>query len=230
MIQSNYLPWRGYFDFINNVDVFVFYDDVQYTKGDWRNRNKIKTPTGSRWLTVPIFHRKLSQKIYETEIDNSQKWQRTHRGLVHDNYINAPYLKHIEDILENTMSQESKTISELNARLISTICEYLDIKTVLRHSLEFAISGEKTERLIHLLKSVGATTYVSGPNAKAYLDENKFHDANIKLEYKSYRYASYPQQWGAFCGTVSIVDLIANCGPNSKMYIDSSAPNEVVTP
>ena len=226
IIQSNFIPWRGYFDFIDSVDLFVFHDDLQFTKGDWRNRNKIKTPHGPAWLTVPVHYKTVNQRICETPIQNSNQWRKKHWRLWKENYQKAKYFKDIKDILfESGLTMGPQTISELNLSLIKKIASYLKIETPLKMSKDFSPKGNKTERLIDMLKKMNATTYVSGPSAQAYLDTTAFKTAGIRLEYKSYDYEPYPQLWGYFEGGVTVLDCIANCGPKSKKYIKSMTPN-----
>ena len=230
IIQSNYLPWRGYLDFIASVDTFVIYDDVQFSKGDWRNRNRIKTPQGLQWLTVPVRHQRLDQRICDTEIDYARHWQQDHRRSVAGSYARAPFAADVLAMLDAAFSVRHATISELNVSLLSQICAYLGVRTPLRSSLELAVDGTRMERLLGVLKAVGATTYVSGPAGKAYLDERRFRESGIALEYKSYTYAPYAQLWGPFEGAVSVVDLIANCGPDAASRIRSLDANEVAVP
>lgn len=227
-IQSSFIPWRGYFDFIEGVDLFVFYDDVQYSKGGWRNRNKVKTPRGVEWLTVPVLHEELAQLIVDTPIDYRTPWQKKHIGTWSANYRAAPYFDVIMDILSDSIESQEVTISQLNIKLIRKICDYLSICTPMMLSSELALQGSKTERLIDLLKKLNASTYLSGPSADAYLDKEAFRRHGIQLEYKSYDYASYPQLWGDFCGEVTVLDLIANCGIQSLQYIRSRMPNILV--
>ena len=226
-IQSNYLPWRGYFDFIDEVDLFVIHDDLQFTKGDWRNRNKIKTANGSRWITVPVHYARTAQLICETTIDYSRNWQRDHRNAINASLIQAPHLADAMALLQPAWDARHRTISDLNVALITAISRYLDIRTPFRMSSEFALRGTKTARLIELLTAIGATSYLSGPSARAYLDERQFHDAGICLEYKDYSYPPYPQPWGDFDGAVSIVDTIANCGPAARFVLKSQSPSAV---
>ena len=208
VIQSNYIPWMGYFDFIRSVDLFVFHDDIQYTKNDWRNRNKIKTRNGSKWLTVPVHYRKTDQLICETEIDYSTNWVKDHLNQFRENYSDAPNFEVAQYLLRTDCSYP--TISELNIYLIKMICLYLDIKTPLMNSSVLDLKGSKTERLIDLLKKVDATEYLSGPLAANYLDVKQFEDNNIKLEYIKYDVKPYPQLWGEFNPNVSVLDYIAN--------------------
>ena len=228
VIQSNYLPWRGYFDFIDDVDVFVVHDDLQFTKGDWRNRNRIKTPQGARWLTVPVHYRSSTQLICETAIDHSRNWQRDHRNLIAASLGRAPYLRETLEILEPHFDARHATISDLNVDLLRSICGYLDIRTPLVMSADFRLTRTRTERLIELLTAMGATTYVSGPSARNYLDESQFADAGIVLEYKQYVYPTYPQLWGPFDNAMSIVDTIANCGPEAREVLKSRTAAERV--
>ncbi len=228
VIQSCFAPWRGYFDFINSVDIFVFYDDVQYSKNSWRNRNRIKTPKGSRWVTVPVRHRSLSQLIVETEIDDTNNWRDDHMRLWGENYGIAPYFHDIWLLLKDANFGSANTISELNIKLTRRICDYLNISTPMILSSDLLLQGSKTDRLINLLKKLNASTYLSGPSADDYLDKEAFIKANIGLEYKTYDYEPYPQLWEGFEGRVSVLDLIANCGPDSINYIKSRSPDVVV--
>ncbi len=228
IIQSSFIPWRGYFDFIASVDMFIFYDDVQYSKGSWRNRNRIKCHDGTRWLTVPVRHRSLKQLIIETEIDDRKDWRIPHSTLWRTEYADATFLADVQRLL-NTMGQcEDRTISQLNIRLIREICFFLDIHTPMMLSSELNVEGEKTDRLIKLLQAVGGKTYLSGPSADSYLEKDKFREVGIGLEYKSYDYDPYPQLWGDFEGAVTVLDLIANCGPDAKNYIRSRTPNKII--
>lgn len=231
IIQSNYLPWRGYFDFIASVDLFILLDDVQFTPRDWRSRNQIKTPNGLQWITVPVHHRRgVSDRICDTAIDYSRHWRGDHLRSIAQNYARAPFARTALDLLEPVYEAKPATISELNFALIRSICSYLGITTPLLFSAELGVGGSKTDRLTALLHAVGATTYVSGPAARSYLDEDRFAEAGIALEYKNYAYAPYPQLWGPFEGAVSIVDLIANCGPEAATLIRSLGANEVAVP
>ena len=225
MIQSSYIPWRGYFDLIDDVDRFVFYDDVQYSKGSWRNRNRIKTPRGLAWITVPVRHKGLAQLICDTEIDFGVAWEERQLGQLREAYAEAPYFRQALSFLESALARKFRTISELNVFLVKELCAYLGIRTELVTSSQYPVQGAKTERLLALLKAAGATAYVSGPTAKDYLVESEFGAAGIELEYKSYDYAPYPQKWGAFEGAVTVLDLIANCGPVARSHLKSRTPN-----
>jgi hypothetical protein len=232
IIQSCYIPWRGYFDFINSADVFVIFDDVRYPQGrSWRNRNQVKTPTGLKWLTVPILKEAKDSSIDKAQIaEGAKPWQEIHRGQLRVALADAHYFRDAIDLWERELAVEHRLLSSLNVCLIRSICKYLKIATPIVMSSDYPVSGEKTTRLIELLKVLGATSYLSGPSADGYLDKEAFREAGIRLEYKSYDYAPYPQLWGPFEGAVSVLDLIANCGPQSNSLIRSKTPNRIVVP
>ena len=227
IIQSNYIPWRGYFDFIDDVDLTVFYDDVQYTKNDWRNRNKLKTSNGAEWITVPVRILSLSQLIQETPIDY-RGWEKKHKHNIIQWYSKTHFFKDYSEELFAIIEAKYSTISKLNVALCHWIMQKLEIDTPTQMSSEFILHGSKTERLIDLLKQIGAVTYVSGPAGKGYLDERLFRQAGIGLEYKSYDYPMYPQLWGDFIGAVSVIDLLFNTGPKARKYLKSMKTNEVI--
>lgn len=181
-------------------------------------------------MTVPVSYRKTSQLICNTSIDNSSNWRRNHMNQWRAHYSKAPFLDDVVGLLGNMGANLDQTISQLNIRLIKSICTYLDIRTPTMLSSELNVEGTKTERLIDLLQAVGGTSYLSGPSAEGYLDKDAFRKHGIRLEYKSYDYDPYPQLWGEFDGAVSVLDLIANCGPRSKELLRSSTPNTVVVP
>lgn len=221
ILQSNYIPWKGYFDMIAAVDEFILYDDMQYTRRDWRNRNQIKTAEGLIWLTVPVQVKgKFFQKIRETKIDGGQ-WAEKHWRTIVQSYKKAAHFDEISSFLEPIyLGRTFETISELNYALISAICSYLGIATKITHSWDYLLRDGKTERLVDLCDQAGATTYISGPAARAYIDDQLFVSANIELQYFDYSgYPEYPQLWGDFQHAVSIVDLLYNCGPDSACYM-----------
>ena len=228
IIQSCYIPWRGYFDIIKSVDLFIIFDDVQYPVGrSWRNRNRVKTPRGLQWLTVPLReHHGL--RVDQVEIgDAPRPWREAHRRLLHEAFEAAPYFADALRLWDEAVSGNIQYLSPLNFRLTRALSDYLEIKTPIVMSRQYAAVGAKTDRLIDLLRKVGATTYVSGPTAKDYLDENLFSQNHIGLEYKTYDYSPYPQLFGGFDGTVTLLDLIANCGPQAMQLLASHSPNEV---
>jgi hypothetical protein len=221
ILQSNYIPWKGYFDLIAAVDVFIIYDDMQFTRRDWRNRNQIKTPQGVQWLTVPVKVKgKYYQRIREVEIDGID-WAKTHWDALWHNYRRAPHFAEIASWLEPIYLEETFSyISQLNRRLIEAICDSLAIKTIIKNSWDYSLPEGKTERLVNLCVQAGGTEYVSGPAAKNYVDERVFSDMGINLIWFDYAgFPEYPQLWGKFTHGVSILDLLFNCGKNSRRYM-----------
>lgn len=221
IVQSNYIPWKGYFDMIASVDEFVLYDDMQYTRRDWRNRNKIKTPQGPAWITVPVNVKgRYHQEIRETEIAEPG-WAANHWQLLQQNYRRAGHFDAVAQWLAPLYLDTPYThLSQLNRRFIEAICRYLGITTRITNSWDYQASGRKSDRLLDICQQADASVYVSGPAAKDYLDEALFNDAKVAVEWFSYDgYPSYPQLWGEFCHHVSIVDLLFNCGPESARFM-----------
>jgi WbqC-like protein family len=221
IVQSNYIPWKGYFDMIAAVDEFILYDDMQYTRRDWRNRNKIKTPQGIQWLTVPVRVKgKYHQTIRETEIAGFD-WAKAHWKALVQNYAHAPNFRSVAKIFEPLYLQCRHTrLSALNRELIETVCGYLGITTKISNSWDYTLIDGKTERLADLCAQAGGTEYISGPGAKDYIDENVFVDRGIQLCWFNYDgYPEYPQLWGTFNHGVSILDLLFNCGKESRLYM-----------
>lgn len=219
--QSNYIPWKGYFDMIAAVDEFIIYDDMQYTRRDWRNRNQIKSPDGLIWLTVPVKVKgKYDQKIRETEI-NGTDWSEKHWKTVLNNYRKTPHFDEVSTLLEPFYREAMFThLSQLNRSLIAVICGYLGISTRITSSSEYTLVEGKTERLVDLCVKAGGTEYISGPAAKVYVDETLFTERNLKVSWFSYEgYPVYDQLWGEFSHQVSIIDLLFNCGKYSPRYM-----------
>lgn len=221
ILQSNYIPWKGYFDMIAAVDEFILYDDMQYTRRDWRNRNRIKTPQGVQWLTVPVLVKgKYHQKIRETEIDGTA-WAATHLKALAQNYRRAAHFDEISSWLEPLYIDEAFThISQLNRRFIEAICDYLAIETVITNSWDYHPREGRTERLADLCRQAGGTEYISGPAAKDYIDEEVFDRMGIELTWFDYSsYPEYQQLWGSFEHGVTILDLLFNCGRDAPRYM-----------
>jgi len=225
MIQSNYIPWRGYFDFIDDCDLFVFYDDVQYTHRSWRNRNRIKTAAGAIWLSVPVIHDQ-GTLIQAARIDYSSRWLDKHVRSLTLAYQNAPYFDEYAGAFFEILRARPDTISELNVRICRWGMSQFDIRTQTRMSSEFGAQGDKFERPLRILQQLAATSYLAGPTAKPYTDVERFRSAGIALEFKSYDYPEYPQLWGAFEPDVSFLDLLFNCGPDARHYLKSRQPAE----
>lgn len=221
ILQSNYLPWKGFFDLIRRADLLLFYDDTQYTKNDWRNRNLIKTPRGRAWITIPCGPRHLDRRIDEVRPVHS-RWQRSHWDKLLQNYRDTPYFADYRPFFEDFYLHRTWTnLSELNQYLILHIArEFLGTKTPYQQASEFGVSGTKEQRLVDLLIKVGATSYLSGPTGKDFLRPDPFREAGIRMEWMDYsHYRPYRQQFPPFIHEVSIVDLLFNEGPASREYL-----------
>ncbi len=213
MCQSNYIPWKGYFDLIAAVDEFILGDNAKYTHFDWRNRNRIKTPQGVKWLTVPVKTKgKSLQRIWEAEIAGTA-WAEDHWEILSRNYRRAPHFHTIADLIEPYYRRSYRYLFDLNRTLIEAVCGFLGIGTKLSNSWDYQLTGGKTERLANLCIQAGATEYISGPAAKAYIDPAVFDAAGVQLTWFDYSgYPEYPQLWGEFEHAVSILDLLFNSG------------------
>ena len=221
ILQSNYIPWRGYFDLINYVDEFIIYDDVQYTKRDWRNRNLIKTKNGLIWLTIPVEVKgNYFQKIKDTKIvDNF--WQIKHLKSLKFNYSKSRYYDLILSLFEPVYKKQAfKYLTDCNLFFLKKINKFLDINTKISLSSQYILEKDKNDRLISLLRQTGGTTYISGEKAKNYINPKLFEENKIKLEWYNYNHLTkYNQLWGNFENFVSIIDLLMNEGPNAKLFL-----------
>lgn len=226
ILQSNYIPWKGYFDMINIVDEFVLYDDMLYTKNDWRNRNVIKTFSGPQWLSIPVVTKgriEREQRIMDTEIISS-RWCKKHWKTIQYNYARAACFDVYADrILElYSRCEEEKFLSKINYLFLTEICEILGISTKISWSSEYHLGEGKTEKVVSICKQANASEYISGPAAKNYIIPSLFADAGIKLTYMDYsNYKEYPQLHGEFVHGVSILDMLFNLGEQTTHYMKS---------
>ena len=223
ILQSNYIPWKGYFDLINAVDEFILFDDMQYTRRDWRNRNLIKTAAGPKWLTIPVAVKgNYFQKIKDTTVTDP-RWAGKHWKSIVNNYSKARCFELYRELFEGLyLGLDERFLSRINYLFISAICRILGISTRISWSDDYILAEGKTERLISLCRQSGATTYLSGPAARDYIDETLFEDAHIELQYMDYSsYQEYSQLSPPFEHRVSIIDLIFNEGPEATKYMKS---------
>lgn len=222
ILQSNYIPWKGYFDVINSCDAFILYDDMQYTKNDWRNRNKIQTNQGIKWLTIPVRQERLGQCINETKISDP-RWSRKHWATITHNYSKAEYFNVYKDLFEDLyLNMQEEFLSEVNYKFIVAINKIIGIDTVLMTSSEFKLTQGKSERLLDICKTLDANVYLSGPAAMGYLDVQLFQQEGVDVVWMNYdNYPVYKQLQQPFEHGVSILDLIFNEGPESKNYLKS---------
>jgi hypothetical protein len=224
ILQPSYLPWRGYFHQIREADVFVFYDDVQYDKGGWRNRNRVKAPGGSQWLTIPVRHKgtlQLKTKIEEIEICWARDWPRKHAATLRQLYSAAPHFERYSDLLEGLFSSRPTHLADFTIETTRALAEALGIGDTrfLRASSIPRPSARKTEDLLAILVHLGADEYISGPSARSYLDEPRLEEAGVRVRYMDYDYPDYPQLHPPFDPHVSIVDLLFMTGPQAPDYI-----------
>lgn len=222
ILQSNYIPWKGYFDLVNMVDEFVIYDTAQYTKNDWRNRNKIKTAQGSQWLTIPCKVDSIAQLISETMVSDT-RWSVKHWRTISQNYSKTRYFKEYKDIFETFyLTTTEQFLSQINYSLIKIINSILGIETKIHWSNEFDLIEGQTEKLLGICQQSGADAYLSGPAAQDYFDEDLAEAMDIKVEWMDYLgYPEYNQLHSPFEHGVSILDLIFNEGPNAKNFMKS---------
>lgn len=222
IVQSSYIPWKGYFDLINKVDDFVLFDDAQYTRADWRSRNVIKTANGTQWLTIPISVKRRSQKINESCVAD-MKWRRKHWAAIELNYSRAPFFqKYEEQVRTIYLDDDEQRLSHINRRFIELINKMLGITTRLHWSSDFQLADGRTERLASISRQLGSSIYLSGPAARDYLDEQIFVEMGIQVEWMDYSgYPEYPQLYPPFEHGVTILDLLFNTGPEAFSYLKS---------
>jgi hypothetical protein len=224
ILQPSYIPWRGYFDQICRADLFIFYDDVQYDKHGWRNRNRIKTAQGNQWLTIPVHSRGVTDgvSIKNIRIDWSKPWAKNHFKALTFAYSKAPYFKKYSPLIESFYSRHDEMLSDFTIATTEILTRTLGImQTRFISSSEIeGITGQKTDRLIQILASVGASHYISGPSAREYIEQEKFEKAGIMLEYINYEFPLYDQLYTPFEPFVSILDLLFMTGEAALDYIN----------
>ena len=223
ILQPSYIPWRGYFDQIRRAELFIFYDDVQYDKHGWRNRNQIKTAQGKQWLTIPVHSQGVTDGIVikDVRIDWSKRWAKNHLKALTFAYNKAPCFKEYLPLLESFYSRRDECLADFTIETTISLSRELGITSTrfLRSSELLGITGVKTERLIQILKQVGATHYISGPSARDYIEQEKFDEAGISLEYIEYNYPEYSQLYPPFDSYVTVLDLLFMTGKEATKYL-----------
>lgn len=223
ILQPSYIPWRGYFHQIQKADLFVFYDCVQYDDRGWRNRNKIKIGNDAQWLTVPVNSKgcqTLKTPIEKIPIVWDSPWNEKHLQTFRQNYCRTAFFKKYETLLETIYARKDAYLSDFTCFTTELIARELGIAhTQFERSSRLGAEGSKTDRLIWILKKVGATHYISGPSAAEYIEREKFEEAGISLEFMVYDYPEYPQLHGNFQPQVSVLDLLFNVGPDAAKCI-----------
>lgn len=222
--QSNYIPWKGYFDSIAISDEFVIYDDMQYTKRDWRNRNIIKTNNGLKWLTIPVEVKgKFFQKIKDTKISD-KNWNMNHLSTLKHNYKNSNKFNEVKDFIEDLYFNATQNyLTEINIHFLTELSKYLKIKHNFKLSSEFNLSEDRNQRLVDICLKLSGNQYFSGPAARNYMDESLFEKSGIEVIYFDYSgYKEYEQLYPPFEHGVSILDLIFNMGEDAYKYLKST--------
>ncbi|MCK9283047.1 MAG: WbqC family protein [Rhodocyclaceae bacterium] len=221
ILQPGYLPWLGFFDQMLRSDVFVYYDDVQYDKHGWRNRNRIKSPAGPTWLTVPVLNSgRLGQPIIDVVIDNRQPWARKHVTTIAHNYAAAPYLKRYLPQLEEILHRPWERLAELDIAVVELMCEWMGIRRTVRRASQLNVGGERSQRLLDICRHFGADTYLTGDSARNYLDLDLFAAGGLRVEWQSYVHPVYRQLHGEFAPYLSALDLVLNMGPESLNILE----------
>jgi hypothetical protein len=223
IVQSSYIPWKGYFDLIASVDEFVLYDDAQYTKRDWRNRNRIKTRQGPLWLTIPVVVKgRFDQRVCDTMASECQ-WPEKHWRSIRTHYSRAPcfsaYGTQLEELFLGTTSRR---LSDINYRFLAGLSRMLGIDTRFSWSMDYKLGADRTGKLVSICHQAGATEYISGPSARSYLDEQQFADVGIAVSYADYSaYPEYAQLYPPFDHYVSIIDLLVHTGSSAVQFMQS---------
>jgi hypothetical protein len=223
ILQPSYIPWRGYFHQISKADLFIFYDDVQYDKHGWRNRNQIKTVQGKQWITIPVHSAGVTQgvPIKDVKIDWSKPWAANHWKALTFSYAKSPFFRQYASLLEPFYQRHDELLVDFTIDLTIALAREMGIShTKFMRSSEIpGIDGQKTDRLIQILTKVGTTHYISGPSARDYIEQDKFDAAGITLEYIVYDYPEYPQLYPPFDPQVSVLDLFFMTGPDALKLI-----------
>ncbi len=217
--QPNFLPWLGFFYKMLKADIFVFLDNVQFSKNSYQNRVKIKSSQGAIWLTVPNLHN-FGQLTKDMRMNNKEPWREKHLKTFEMNYKKAPYFNTFYPLIsEIYYKKDWELLSEFNIELIKIICNFLGIKTKTIKASDLDVSGSSTGLLVSIVKKLGGSVYLSGYGGMKYQDEEKFKENGIELIYTDFKHPVYPQLWGDFIEGLSIIDLIFNCGKESLKYL-----------
>jgi len=218
VLQPSYIPWLGFFEQMMSVDMFVLYDDAQYTKNDWRNRNRLKSNTGFEWLTIPV-NSSTSLQIKDVKIDANQNWQRKHIKTITQLYSRAPFFEDVFATFELIWRKKYVFLIDVIVDSIRCTTTYLDIKTKTVFSSEIGAIGDKNKKLVEICKILGADKYYSGLAAQSYINTELFSTNGIEVAFQDYNHPVYPQMHGDFISHLSVIDLLFNCGKNSKQII-----------
>jgi len=228
VLQPGYIPWLGFFDQMARSDIFVFYDDVQFDKNGWRNRNRVKSPQGPHWLTVPV-RGGLGQVILDVRIDDAQPWARKHLSTVRHFYGRAPHLPAYLPELEELLLRPWSHLVDLDLAVVALLCRWLGLERETYRSSQLGVGGERSDRLLALCRHFGCDRYLSGDAARSYLDIAAFAEAGVEVEWQNYHHPVYGQLHGAFVPYLSTLDLILNHGGRSLDILTGKGGAEAET-
>jgi WbqC-like protein len=224
VLQPGYLPWLGFFDQMRRADVFVYYDDVQYDTHGWRNRNRIKTQHGPLWLTVPVRHSGLSKpRIVDIAIDARTNWAKKHVASIRQAYAGAQFAKQYVPALEEVLMRPWERLVDVDLAVARVMAECLGIRRRIERASTLGVDGGQSERLLNICRHFGATRYLSGSAAREYLDVPLFERNGIAVEWQDFAHPVYPQLHGDFIPYLSAVDLILNCGEESRAVLEAAS-------
>jgi hypothetical protein len=224
ILQPGFLPWLGFFDQMLRCDVFVYYDDVQFDKHGWRNRNRIKAPSGPLWVTIPILHSgKQGQRIIDAEVDNNKSWARKIIATIRQNYARAPHVAFYLPELEQVLAAPWCFLVDLDLAIVDLMCRWFELRRPVFRASALGIAGSKSGRLLSICQHFSATKYLSGNAAQSYLDVALFQSAGIAVEWQNYRHPTYPQLHGDFIPYLSALDLVLNAGRDSIPILRGTA-------
>lgn len=212
--QPQYLPWLGYLDKIDQADLFIALDSVQFKKNEWQNRNRIRTEGGCQWVTVPVLHR-FGQLVKDVQVNQTVNWQRQHQHAIEMHYGQAPFRDRYLPELLSLYAMPWERLHELNMRVIRWLLRAYGITTPVRCASEWEAREEPTDRLIDLCHAVGASGYLSGPGGEQYLDVMRFDSSGLKLEMQQFHHPIYRQVYEPFMPAMSAIDLLFCCGPEA---------------
>ena len=220
VVQSSYIPWKGYFDLIRAADEFVLLDDVQFSRGDWRNRNRIKTPAGAAWLTIPVRTSGRFPQLIQDTLVTDGRWADKHWHALQANYARTPFFAAYAPAIESLYREEAARLSEVNYRFITAICGMLGISTPITWSTAYRVPSDRNLRLIEMCRQANATEYLSGPSARSYMDLDAFERAGIQVRFADYDgYPEYEQPYPPFDHHVTALDLLFCTGPDAPRYL-----------
>jgi hypothetical protein len=224
LLQPGYLPWLGFFEQMLRDEVFVHYDDVQYTKKDWRNRNRIKTPQGPQWLTVPVVTSgRFTQLVAEVRVDNSSNWQRRHLGALEGNYRRAPHFEWCYEPLAACLREPHDLLIDLDDALTRVLCGLLGFERETHRATEYDLTDpDQNGRVIECMKKVGKPVLYNGAASRAIIDLPRFRAEGLDVVFQDYTHPTYPQLWGDFVPYLSVVDLLMNVGPDESLAVIAS--------